>query len=116
MEFAHSLPIEYKATDQDVKRVLKRAVGDLLPREILEREKMGMRPPVEDWFRGDHDAIERWFDRGRLERTPYVDADRAARLRDRHRRGEESVGRTLWLILTYVAWYHTFIDDETAIV
>ncbi|UTF54094.1 asparagine synthase (glutamine-hydrolyzing) [Natronosalvus rutilus] len=116
VEFAHSLPIEYKATDQDVKRVLKRAVGDLLPREILEREKMGMRPPVEDWFRGDHDAIERWFDRGRLERTPYVDADRAAGLRDRHRRGEESVGRTLWLILTYVAWYHTFIDEETAIV
>ncbi|MFC7214634.1 asparagine synthase (glutamine-hydrolyzing) [Saliphagus sp. GCM10025334] len=116
VEFAHSLPIEYKATDQDVKRVLKRAVGDLLPREILERKKMGMRPPVEDWFRGDHDAIEQWFDRGRLERTPYVDADRATGLRDRHRRGEESVGRTLWLILTYVAWYHTFIDEKTAIV
>ncbi|WP_049927172.1 asparagine synthase (glutamine-hydrolyzing) [Halopiger goleimassiliensis] len=115
-EFAHSLPLEYKITDGTAKRVLKRAVGDLLPDDILERKKMGMRPPVEDWFREEHEAIETWFAREKLENAPYVDADEAMALRTAHRRGDESAGRTLWLILTYVAWYHTFIDERTSII
>ncbi|WP_207591699.1 asparagine synthase (glutamine-hydrolyzing) [Halomontanus rarus] len=114
-EFARSLPIEHKATEQDVKRVLKRAVSDLLPDEIVERKKAGMRPPVEDWFREEHESIETWFTAEKLENTPYVDAASATALRDGHRRGERSDGRTLWQILTYVAWYHTFIDEQTSI-
>ncbi|WP_436346556.1 asparagine synthase (glutamine-hydrolyzing) [Natronorubrum sp. FCH18a] len=116
VEFAHSLPVQHKVTQNDVKRVLKDAVGDLLPGEIIERKKMGMRPPVEDWFQNDHNAIETWFTREKLRRTPYVDADRATALREAHRRGEQSVGRTLWMILTYVAWYHTIVDDQHGIV
>ncbi|WP_121743925.1 asparagine synthase (glutamine-hydrolyzing) [Natronorubrum halophilum] len=116
VEFAHSLPVRHKVTDEDVKRVLKRAVSDLLPDEIIDRKKMGMRPPVEDWFMGDHNAIETWFTREKLRQTPYVDANRAMALREAHRRGEQSVGRTLWMILTYVAWHHTFIDEQNAIV
>ncbi|WP_114577261.1 asparagine synthase (glutamine-hydrolyzing) [Saliphagus sp. LR7] len=115
-KFAHSLPIEYKITEGGVKRVLKRAVADLLPEEIIERKKMGMRPPVTDWFREEHEAIETWFARETLENVPYVDADRATALRTAHRRGDESVGRTLWMILTYVAWYQTFINEHTAII
>ncbi|WP_440766734.1 asparagine synthase (glutamine-hydrolyzing) [Natronorubrum sp. DTA7] len=116
VEFAHSLPVQHKVTQDDVKRVLKDAVGDLLPDEIIERKKMGMRPPVEDWFQNDHDAIETWFTREKLRQTPYVDADRATALREAHRRGEQSVGRTLWMILTYVAWYHTIVDEHHGVV
>ncbi|APW98092.1 asparagine synthetase B [Halobiforma lacisalsi AJ5] len=116
VEFAHSLPIQHKMTDQDVKRVLKRAVSDLLPDEIVEREKQGMRPPVEDWFRDEHEAIESWFTEEKLRKTPYVDAEEAMALRIAHRRGDRSVGRTLWMILMYVSWYHVFIDERTSIV
>ncbi len=115
VEFAHSLPADQKATESTVKRVLKRAVRDLLPDEIVDRKKMGMRPPVEDWFEDDHEAIETWFAEERLRNAPYLDADRALALRSAHRRGERSVGRTLWTILTYVAWYHTLVDERTAI-
>ena len=114
--FAHSLPAGQKVTNRSVKRVLKRAVEDLLPDAIVHREKHPMRPPVDAWFRDEHAAIDTWFAREKLERTPYVDANRALSLRDAHRRGGESVGRTLWLLLTYVAWYHTFVDDDHAIV
>ncbi|SFC44124.1 asparagine synthase (glutamine-hydrolysing) [Halobiforma haloterrestris] len=116
VEFARSLPIQHKMTDQDVKRVLKRAVSDLLPDEIVEREKQGMRPPVEDWFRDEHEAIESWFTEAKLRNTPYVDAEEAMALRIAHRRGDRSVGRTLWMILMYVSWYHVFIDERTSIV
>ncbi|EMA28072.1 asparagine synthase [Halobiforma lacisalsi AJ5] len=37
-------------------------------------------------------------------------------LRIAHRRGDRSVGRTLWMILMYVSWYHVFIDERTSIV
>jgi asparagine synthase (glutamine-hydrolysing) len=116
VEFAHGLPTRHKVTEGGVKRVLKRAVSDLLPDPILNREKLGMQAPVEEWFRADHAAIETWFTREKLAATPYINPEEVTALRDGHRRGSRSVGRTLWMILTYVAWYHTFVDEGSAIV
>jgi asparagine synthase (glutamine-hydrolysing) len=72
--------------------------------------------PIHDLFDADHEAVETWFTEEKLARTAYVDAERARELRDAHRRGEEQAGWTLWSLLTYVAWYHTFVDEEHRVV
>jgi asparagine synthase (glutamine-hydrolysing) len=48
------VPPEYKLDGAREKAVLKAAVADLLPAQILERPKSGMMVPVQRWFR------ERW--------------------------------------------------------
>jgi asparagine synthase (glutamine-hydrolysing) len=68
----------------DVKHALKQAFADMLPREIVEREKLGFAVPYAQWFRGemrelvrdtvlsdsarresifDPHEVERWLDR-----------------------------------------------------
>lgn len=116
VEYAYALPAAHKVTPDDVKRVLKAAVADVVPESVRRREKQAMGMPVHDLFRAEHPAIERWFARPELARTPHVDADRALGLRDAHRRGDARAGWSLWTILTYVAWYHTFVDPDTAVV
>ncbi|MEE9285381.1 MAG: asparagine synthase (glutamine-hydrolyzing), partial [Dehalococcoidia bacterium] len=39
--------------DDTTKYILRRAYRDLLPREIVERRKIGFKVPLERWFRGD---------------------------------------------------------------
>jgi asparagine synthase (glutamine-hydrolysing) len=53
VDFARRLPLEEKFSAGRTKRILKRAFGPWLPREILERPKNGFGLPIGAWFRAD---------------------------------------------------------------
>lgn len=53
VEFAASLPISLKFRWGRGKYLLRRAFGDLLPREIWTRRKMGFGVPLDYWFRNE---------------------------------------------------------------
>lgn len=52
VEFVSALPRSYKMSLWSSKRLLRRAVRDILPRSILSRGKMGFVVPVGRWLRG----------------------------------------------------------------
>lgn len=52
VEFALSLPLRWRLNGGG-KRILKDLAADLLPREIIDRPKMGFGVPVGAWFRSD---------------------------------------------------------------
>ncbi|HZD44336.1 MAG TPA: asparagine synthase C-terminal domain-containing protein, partial [Methanomicrobiales archaeon] len=99
VEFAHRLPTDYRITPDNEKAVLKRAVADIVPDRVLERNKHGMGIPVGSWFRRDHDAIADLLTEERLATTPYVDSTRIRTLWDDHRARRGDHGRTLWTVL-----------------
>ncbi|MEO1429095.1 MAG: asparagine synthase-related protein [Cyanobacteria bacterium J06633_8] len=51
VEMAMQIPPQYKLAGAQEKAVLKQAVLDVLPREIIERPKSGMMVPVQYWFK-----------------------------------------------------------------
>ena len=53
VEFALSLPLEWRLGRHGGKQILKDWAGDLLPPQILDRGKMGFGVPVGEWFRGE---------------------------------------------------------------
>src|SRR5207248_9261056 len=53
LEFATRLGPSLKVRGMSLKRVLKRSVSDLLPRDILARPKRGFGVPLDRWFRED---------------------------------------------------------------
>jgi asparagine synthase (glutamine-hydrolysing) len=52
VEFAASLPENYKVRGSQLKFLLKELMKDKLPAAILRREKEGFDIPAHDWFRG----------------------------------------------------------------
>jgi asparagine synthase (glutamine-hydrolysing) len=52
LEFAASLPPEYKVRGKETKRALKAAFAKALPQEILTRKKAGFPVPYSSWLRG----------------------------------------------------------------
>src|SRR5207249_336078 len=52
VEFAAHLPIEMKLRQWTTKYVLRRAMIDVLPKEIIIRKKMGFPVPLGSWLRG----------------------------------------------------------------
>ena len=108
VEFSMSVPARLKLKGSIEKHVLKEAVRDLLPPEIIARPKSGMLVPVEAWCRGPllAAARERLLDglaRYDLFRRDWLErllAGRLGGLRPRH-------GAKIWLLMTLEAWLRT---------
>lgn len=52
MEYSYRLPHEYKYANGVKKRILKDIAYDYVPRELLDRPKVGFSVPLDKWLRG----------------------------------------------------------------
>jgi asparagine synthase (glutamine-hydrolysing) len=53
VELAARIPVEVKIKGGELKHLMKRALTDLLPREILDRRKRGFGTPMGAWLKRD---------------------------------------------------------------
>lgn len=52
MEFSYRIPHQYKYASGDKKHILKEIAYDYIPKELLERPKVGFGVPLDKWLRG----------------------------------------------------------------
>jgi asparagine synthase (glutamine-hydrolysing) len=111
MEFAAALPSSLKLRNGVKKYLLKAAVRDLLPQEIINRPKMGFGVPLESWFRVElkpvaYDVLtsQRFRERG------YFRQATVQRLLDQHVAGIRAWHYQLWNLLMLELWHRAFID------
>jgi asparagine synthase (glutamine-hydrolysing) len=99
--FGLSLPSRQKSLGMSMKRILKKAMSDRLPPEILKRPKRGFGIPLDHWFRTDlrsyvHGTLGVPAARVRNHLDPAaIDA-----LLEEHDKGQCNLGHTLWTLLT----------------
>jgi len=74
VEFAASLPGEWKVCGDDWKVIMKAALGDLVPPSLLTRPKWGFASPVQNWMRhGLLDPLVRLCENSHLARAGALD-------------------------------------------
>lgn len=101
VEFAFSLPREARIKGVTLKRVLKAAVGDLLPKELVHRRKRGFGVPLDRWFRTDlKKYLEGMVCSKDARLHEWVSGEAVRSLVAHHQRGLENHGHTLWTLLT----------------
>ena len=114
MEFAASLPSSYKLRGRVKKYLLRKAVADLLPPEIMSRPKMGFGVPIEQWFRTDlRDFTRDLLLSPRAIERGYFNRSAIARLIDEHVRGERSWHYQLWNLVMLEMWHRRLIDEPS---
>ncbi|MEM9825928.1 MAG: asparagine synthase-related protein [Planctomycetota bacterium] len=99
------------------KWILKRAYEDLLPRQIIERPKSGMRVPVHAWFRRDMRRFAKRILLSRqTRRAEWLDPDRIEQLfRYDTEQATGRYGIRLWMLLTLEAWRRTFLSSVSRV-
>ncbi|MEA2469147.1 MAG: hypothetical protein QOE38_145, partial [Thermoleophilaceae bacterium] len=113
VELAMSIPREEKIRDGVGKHVLKRAVSDLLPPEIVWRPKQGFGAPVSQWFRGPLGArLEERLEGSALNELGYVDGAAVRDVLDIHRGGRADRSFQLWNILNLAEWVDHWISGR----
>ena len=100
VEFAARLPARMRLRGGTGKWLLKRALEERLPRDILYRPKMGFVTPISSWFRGPLAGEAARIAHGSaLAETGWFDAEAIAGLAAAHRAGRADHGRLLWQLL-----------------
>jgi asparagine synthase (glutamine-hydrolysing) len=112
LEFAAALPAEMKLKGLRTKHILKRALGDRVPKEILERRKTGFPVPLQKWLGGElrgfvHDLLGDV----RTRQRGYFDDRAMVALLERSRSGTD-LSAELFSLVTLELWHREFIDGE----
>lgn len=112
MRISMACPTRLKLRGATEKWILKQAVADLVPREIIDRPKSGMMVPVRFWLRKDM----RWYARRllskrNLNRVGFFNTDYVRKLLAYDKsdvRGSRH-GLKLWMIITFMLWYEQMV-------
>jgi asparagine synthase (glutamine-hydrolysing) len=116
VEFAMSMPDHMKIRGVTQKYVLKKAVEDLLPRDIVYRKKMGFPTPLRKWLMdaasapliatlGESDGLL----------AAYIDRGEVDGLVARHRAGLIDATDRIWRLLNLQIWGDVFITGKRTI-
>lgn len=105
VEFAWGLPLGMRARDGQGKWLLRRVLDRYVPRELVERPKMGFGLPVGSWVRGPlRDWAESMLDPTRLRREGYLNPGPVRAAWADHLSGRRNRQYELWDVLMFQAW------------
>jgi asparagine synthase (glutamine-hydrolysing) len=111
VEFAWSLPLGYKLREGQTKWPLRQVLYRHVPRELIDRPKMGFGVPLHDWLRGPlRDWAEDLLDEARLRREGYFHPAPIRQMWAEHLSWRRNWMARLWNVLMFQAW----LDAERA--
>jgi asparagine synthase (glutamine-hydrolysing) len=110
VEFAATIPPEFRLRGGETKSIFKHAMRGILPDEIIDRPKQGFAVPLGAWFRGrlGNFARELLLPSGGA-RQEIFDRDYVAQLLDMHDRGRD-LNLQLWTLMSFELWCRRFLD------
>jgi asparagine synthase (glutamine-hydrolysing) len=115
MELAASLPAERKVHRTRTKAIFRDAVSAWLPRELLDRPKMGFEVPLAHWFRNELRGYVKdvLLDPQTVGRG-YFRPSHVERLLERHMLCSEDNSDTIWALLVAELWHREYVDQAAS--
>lgn len=111
MQFAASLPGNFKLRGFIKKYILKKSIEDLIPSENINRPKMGFGVPVGRWFRAELKSfVVDTLLSGPLTKRPYFKPDALKAMVYGHIAGKRDYSFQIWTLLMLELWHRRFID------
>ena len=105
IEFSANLPLNYKIRDGQSKWILRELLYKHVPKDLIERPKMGFAVPLADWLRGPlSDWAESLLDENRLHQEGFFNVEFVRSKWLEHKSGKQNWHHQLWNVLMFQAW------------
>jgi asparagine synthase (glutamine-hydrolysing) len=112
--FALALPARHKVRVLSKKWLFRRAVGPLLPREIVRGRKRGFNPPVSRWLRGELLPFAREvLSPQRIRDQGFLDPAAVSAVIDTHVAGRDDLSRNIWGLICFSLWHDRYVAPAT---
>ncbi|MEL7594496.1 asparagine synthase (glutamine-hydrolyzing) [Aeromonas veronii] len=109
LEHAWRLPKELKLNEGQSKWCLRQILYRYVPKDLIERPKMGFAIPLDSWLRG---PLQGWaedlLDEKRLLEEGFFNSNLVRKMWQEHLSGKRNWQYQLWDILMFQVWYQRY--------
>lgn len=111
IEFVAQLPEHLKMNGGNKKYLLKQIVHDYVPKEMMERPKMGFGVPVFAWLRSDlRHYAEEFMSDASFEKHGLFKMDGVKHIIQQFYKGDRNYNSLFWYLLMFQMWYKKWMD------
>ncbi len=109
VEFVMSLPSTFKLKGLTSKYILKKAMKNRLPQEIISRPKKGFGVPVAKWVKGPLKGLfEDFLSPNRIRREGFLNSEYVTTLFQDHLLKKRDNRKQLWTLLVWELWVNRY--------
>ncbi len=95
------------------KYILRRAMNDTLPSEVLRQPKAGFAAPIDYWLANDlREMVDDLLADGNIRKRGLFRPESVTRLIKEHRSGAEDWSMQIWQLITLENWMQVFLDAD----
>jgi len=114
VEWSCSVPASLKLRGREGKYILKKAIEDILPADIVYRKKMGFPTPLKSWLLDPAAAsIYRAIEAPGTLLSEYFDRNAVSSLLSRHRSGVEDATDRIWNLYNLQVWGNIYLRGQS---
>jgi asparagine synthase (glutamine-hydrolysing) len=111
---ARKISSSLKISHGTTKYILREAVKDFVPQNILYRKKLGFPVPIGYWLRNEmYDWAKNIMINSQTDHL--IDKSYVIKLLDKHYAGKGDFSRKIWTVITFMEWYRIFVDEDMAL-
>jgi asparagine synthase (glutamine-hydrolysing) len=105
VEFTSQLPVSFKIRNGKGKYLLAELLCKYVPRQLVDRPKMGFAVPIAQWFRKElKGLLNDYLSSDRLKDEGLLDCQLVHRFLSEHQSGSANHQHRLWTILMWEMW------------
>lgn len=110
IEWAAQLPDNFKYRHGNKKYILKEIVHQYIPKEMMDRPKMGFAIPIENWLTTDlKEQVEFYLSDKKIEAQNIFSVDFVRQLKFDFYGGKKELAQKLWYVLMFEMWYEKWM-------
>jgi asparagine synthase (glutamine-hydrolysing) len=110
IEFVNSLPLKYKQSFSDRKKILKDSFSDIIPDNLRNRKKMGFGVPISSWLKNEwkNKSNELILDGNGIKNGYFSKKDLSTILLQ-HQNNKTDNSYLIWSLMIFELWYNQFM-------
>ena len=107
IEFVAQIPDKFKFSDGNKKYILKEIVHDFIPKELMDRPKMGFAIPISKWLKKElKENVDYYLSNEKIKNQEILNLSTIIQLKkDFYLKNKIELGPRLWNILMFQMWY-----------
>jgi asparagine synthase (glutamine-hydrolysing) len=109
VEFVMGLPSGLKLRGLTPKYILKKAMKNLIPNEVIQRKKKGFGVPIAKWVKGPlKELFRELLSPDRIKKEGFLNPEYVASLLKDHLLNKKDNRKQLWTLLVWELWLNRY--------